>query len=71
MAIKTYEESLQMVKDYADSMNGLLRTHAINNGQFALIGHFISNIYGVSEEQIINDFVIEKNGIEYKLITED
>lgn len=68
---KTYEEALEMVKDYASSMSGILREHNVRNGTFALIGHFIGGIYNVSDEKIIEDFQIEKNGITYKLIKID
>lgn len=71
MTVKTYKEAVKMVQDYASSMNSLIRTYTINNGTFALIGHFIGQVYDMSDEQIIKDFVIEVNGITYPLIKED
>lgn len=68
MATKSYEEALEMVKDFANGMSGIMRAHNVANGTFALIGHFIGGIYGVSDEKIIEDFQIEKCGITYKLI---
>lgn len=66
--MKTYEQALQEIKEYAMSMNGITRSQVIMNGTFAIIGHFIGSIYGVSDDKIIEDFRIEKNGIIYKLI---
>lgn len=67
----SYEEAIQSVKDYALEMNGIIRSYVVSNGGFALVGHFIAKIYNVSDEKVIEDLTIEKNGTTYKLIEID
>lgn len=66
--VKTYEETLELVREYVLGLNFLIRNKQINEGFFCLLGHFIGSIYGVDDDKIIEDFVVEENGFKYKLI---
>lgn len=71
MPLKTYEEAVEMVKEYANNLSVSVMTKEVHNGTFALIGYFLGNVYGVTGKKIIGDFVIEKHGITYKLINKE
>ena len=69
--IKTYEEALKLVKDFSVTTNkDLRRIASCDKGSFALLGFFISKVYGVTGEQILKDFRIKKDdGRSYSLIS--